>query len=96
MSATFVNDYCEYLVRATSAAPSALPDMAGELRRTQLRRLPVDVLYEPLVCPVKDLTEDDEVFTAPDQNRFYLDLLGPDGAQDVLCAEELRERLGVS
>lgn len=93
MSVKFLVDCCEYLQQASVAAPSTLPDMAGELRRAQLRRLPVNVLYEPLACPVHDITEDHDLFGVPDENRFYLDLLGPDKAQDVLCAEELRQRL---
>lgn len=92
MSSNFLVDCCEYILQATSAAPSALPDMAGELRRAQLRRLPVNVLYEPLACPVRDIAEGDDLFGVPDENRFYVDLLGADGEQDVLCAEELRHQ----
>lgn len=92
MSSEFLIDGCEYITQATEAAPSTLPDMAGELRRAQLRRLPVNVLYEPLACPVQDFVDQDDLFSVPDENCFYIDLLGPEGFQDVLCAQELRDR----
>lgn len=94
MSTRFLTDYCEYLVSATRAAPSSLPNLARELHHTQLRRLPVDALYEPLVGPLRGLVAADNLFTVPDEDSFFIDLVGPDDAQDVLCARELRTHLG--
>lgn len=93
MSARFLTDYCEYLERATRAAPSTLPDLARELHRAQLRLLPVDSLYEPLACPLHGMAGPEDLFPVPEENAFFIDLAGPREAQDVLCARELRARI---
>ena len=93
MSTRFLSDYCEYFEKSTNVAPTTLPGLASELHRTQLRILPVDTLYEPLACPVQGFSGPDDLFAVPNEDSFFVDLLGPEDAQDVLCARELRDRI---
>jgi hypothetical protein len=93
MTSTYLRECGRYLERGAQAAPSTLALLTKEMRTEQLRRLPVDALYEPLASPVRDLTHRDHLFSVPDENRFYIDVLGPMDAQDVLCAGELRDEV---
>ena len=63
-----------------------------QLRTSTLRRLNTRRVFEPLAAPVANARCDvpDDLFTVPDPDRFFVDLLSPVG--EVLCAEELRGR----
>jgi hypothetical protein len=92
MSHRFIASAREYLAAARRAAPRTIPALCSQMRYTHLRNLPHDCLFEPFRCPVRDAVNLDDVFPIHDEDRFFVDVIGAYGGQDVLCADEVRRR----
>lgn len=89
MSWETVTGVTNYLHVAARSTPEALRRLTNQTRVGHLQRLPFDTSFEPLRGPVQHLQEPHDVFSIPDDDVFFLDLLG---AAEVLSARELRAR----
>ena len=93
MSWSFVCEATAYLARAATSTPEAVQRLTRQTRVDQLQRLPFHTSFEPMRGPVQHLEHERDVFSIPDDDVFYRDLLG---GGEVLSARELRRRyLGV-
>lgn len=89
MSSAFVQHALRYLEQASRCTHESLQRLTCNMRREQLDRLPMDAMFEPLRGPLHHVTTSRDIFVIPDDNVFFLDLLGE---CEVLSAEELRSR----
>lgn len=88
MSWDFVESCRSYLDVAARSTPQRLRRLTVEMRDVCMQRLPLDTVFDPLRSPLQHTEGPEDLFTIPDDNVFFADLLH--GA--VLSAEELRER----
>lgn len=88
MSWRFLDDAVRYLYRASRCTPEALRRLTGEERQRHLRSLPLDAVFEPLRGPLQHVRTARDVFAIPEDNLFFVDLLG----EEVITAQELRAR----
>ena len=86
MSWAFVETCQSYLDAATRSTPERLRRLTLEMRQLCMQRLPLDTVFEPVRAPLQHTEGPQDLFTIPDDNVFFVDLLN--GA--VLSAGELR------
>lgn len=75
MSAAFVNKSLGYLAQSRQAAPVTLLALATALCKSELYNLPIGMVFEPLRTPVHNIQSVEELFTIPEEDRFYTCLI---------------------
>lgn len=96
MSADALTEYFAYMECALAAGSFSvirqrrLSDLAAQLRMWAAARLAPDTFFARLVCPMRDTAVPDDLYSVDDGAGLYVDVLGPDGEQDVVTAHELR------
>jgi hypothetical protein len=75
MSASFLTTSLGYLAQSRQAAPTTLLALATELCTSALYNLPSGVVFEPLRTPIRNIHSVEELFTIPEEDRFYTCLI---------------------
>ena len=75
MSAAFLSKSLGYLAQSRQAAPVTLLALATALYKGEVYNLPIGVVLEPLRTPVHNIHSVDELFTIPEEDRFYTCLI---------------------
>lgn len=88
MSWNFVERTIRYFDQASRCTPKALRYLTREMHQNQLTTVPIDVIFETIRGPIHNLQTIRNIFAIPDDNVFFIDLLG----EEVLSADELRTR----
>jgi hypothetical protein len=89
MSRVFFEEVLGYLAQSRKAAPATLLALASGLHSAQLHGLPVGIVFEPLRTPIHNIESAHQLFSVPEEDRFYTCLIS---GGNVLCASALRER----